>query len=165
MRYFFSLALLCGLGSMVWNASRERGLVVDAFSVPPELAQTGMTGSVVANRLIDKGLIHPTLSRVYPLTETGRATLDVHHNLHQGKVGVLCLAPSEGLGIRNPEKREKHLAAIGQAPKAAAKPKAKAKVPKVKANATPKPRMAGKPRRAPAPPRISARNRPLTAGG
>jgi crotonyl-CoA reductase len=67
-----------------------------------------------ANRLIDKGLIHPTLSKVYPLTETGRATLDVHHNLHQGKVGVLCLAPSEGLGIRNPEKREKHLAAINR---------------------------------------------------
>src|SRR3984885_8583002 len=48
------LLLLCGLGSMVWNASRDRGLVVDAFSVPPDLAQTGMTGSVVANRLIDK---------------------------------------------------------------------------------------------------------------
>ncbi len=48
------LLIVCGLASMVWNASRERGLVVDAFSVPPELAQTGMTGSVVANRLIDK---------------------------------------------------------------------------------------------------------------
>ena len=48
------LLVVCGLASMVWNASRERGLVVDAFSVPPELAQTGMTGSVVANRLIDK---------------------------------------------------------------------------------------------------------------
>ena len=48
------LLAVCGLASMVWNAGRERGLVVDAFSVPPELAQTGMTGSVVANRLIDK---------------------------------------------------------------------------------------------------------------
>ena len=45
------LLIVCGLGSMVWNASRDRGLVVDAFSVPPDLAQTGMTGSVVANRL------------------------------------------------------------------------------------------------------------------
>ena len=48
------LLVVCGLASMVWNASRERGLVVDAFSVPQDLAQTGMTGSVVANRLIDK---------------------------------------------------------------------------------------------------------------
>jgi len=46
-----------------------------------------------ANRLIAKGMIHPTLSRTYPLAEVGQAALDVHHNLHQGKVGVLCLAP------------------------------------------------------------------------
>jgi hypothetical protein len=64
---------------------------------------------------------------------------------------------------------KRRLAAMGTAPKAkaAAAPKPKVKVPKVKAKVTPKPRMAGKPRRAPAPPRtaISARNRPLTAGG
>ena len=58
-----------------------------------------------ANRLIEKGLIHPTVSRVYPLAETGQAALDVHQNKHQGKVGVLCLSPEEGLGVRNPEKR------------------------------------------------------------
>jgi crotonyl-CoA reductase len=62
-----------------------------------------------ANRLIAKGMIHPTLSRSYPLEEAGQATLDVHHNLHQGKVGVLCLAPEEGLGVRNEELRAKHL--------------------------------------------------------
>jgi crotonyl-CoA reductase len=65
-----------------------------------------------ANRLIAKGMIHPTLSRTYPLDEVGQAALDVHHNLHQGKVGVLCLAPEEGLGVRNEELRAKHLDAI-----------------------------------------------------
>jgi crotonyl-CoA reductase len=65
-----------------------------------------------ANRLIAKGLIHPTLSRTYPLAQTGEAACDVHRNLHQGKVGVLCLAPTEGLGVRAPEKREQHLPAI-----------------------------------------------------
>jgi crotonyl-CoA reductase len=40
-----------------------------------------------ANRLIDKGYVHPTVSRVYPLEETGQAAYDVHRNLHQGKVG------------------------------------------------------------------------------
>ncbi|HET7432921.1 MAG TPA: crotonyl-CoA carboxylase/reductase [Nocardioides sp.] len=65
-----------------------------------------------ANRLIAKGMIHPTLSRCYPLDEVGQAALDVHHNLHQGKVGVLCLAPEEGLGVRDPELRAKHLDAI-----------------------------------------------------
>ena len=58
-----------------------------------------------ANRLIAKGKIHPTLSRTYPLNEVGQAALDVHQNAHQGKVGVLCLAPEEGLGVRDPEFR------------------------------------------------------------
>ena len=31
----------------------------------------------------------------------------MHFNLHEGKIGVLCLAPSEGLGIANPELRAK----------------------------------------------------------
>ena len=67
-----------------------------------------------ANKLIEKGLIHPTLSRVYKLEDTGQAALDVHHNLHQGKVGVLTLAPEEGLGVRDEEKRAKHLEAINR---------------------------------------------------
>ena len=67
-----------------------------------------------ANKLIDKGLIHPTVSRVYSLEETGQAALDVHHNLHQGKVGVLCLAPEEGLGVRDEEKRAKHITEINR---------------------------------------------------
>jgi crotonyl-CoA reductase len=67
-----------------------------------------------ANRLITKGLIHPTLSKVYPLAETGQAAADVHGNKHQGKVGVLCLAPSEGLGVRDGALREKHLTEINR---------------------------------------------------
>jgi crotonyl-CoA reductase len=65
-----------------------------------------------ANRLIAKGLIHPTLSKTYSLEETGQAALDVHRNAHQGKVGVLALAPEEGLGVRDEEKRAKHIEGI-----------------------------------------------------
>jgi crotonyl-CoA reductase len=67
-----------------------------------------------ANRLIAKGKIHPTLSDVYSLEDTGQAAHAVHGNNHQGKVGVLCLAPEEGLGVRDPELRERHLAAINR---------------------------------------------------
>jgi crotonyl-CoA reductase len=67
-----------------------------------------------ANRLIAKGKIHPTLSRVYSLADTGQAAYDVHRNLHQGKVGVLCLAPEEGLGIRDHELRARHEDAINR---------------------------------------------------
>ncbi|SNT08181.1 crotonyl-CoA reductase [Asanoa hainanensis] len=61
-----------------------------------------------ANRLISSARIHPTLSRVYPLEQTGQATLDVQRNRHQGKVGVRCLAPAEGLGVRDRELRARH---------------------------------------------------------
>lgn len=67
-----------------------------------------------ANRLVVKGRIHPTLSRTYPLAETGRAVADVHRNHHHGKVGVLCLAPREGLGVTDPELRERHEPAINR---------------------------------------------------
>jgi crotonyl-CoA reductase len=67
-----------------------------------------------ANRLVDKGMIHPTLSKAYTLDETGQAAYDVHKNLHQGKVGVLCLAPEEGLGVRNVAKREGLLSEINR---------------------------------------------------
>ncbi|MEP6760068.1 MAG: crotonyl-CoA carboxylase/reductase [Sporichthyaceae bacterium] len=67
-----------------------------------------------ANRLVARGRIHPTLSRTYPLDETGQAAYDVHRNLHQGKVGVLCLAPEEGLGVRNKGLRDRHIHAINR---------------------------------------------------
>jgi crotonyl-CoA reductase len=59
-----------------------------------------------ANRLISKGYIQPILSAVYPLAQTGEAAYQVHHNLHEGKIGVLCLAPEEGLGIDDPALRD-----------------------------------------------------------
>jgi crotonyl-CoA reductase len=62
-----------------------------------------------ANRLVCEGKIHPTLSKVYPLDQTGEAAAQVHANLVEGKVGVLCLSPEEGLGVTNPELREQHL--------------------------------------------------------
>ncbi|MET0579498.1 MAG: crotonyl-CoA carboxylase/reductase [Ilumatobacteraceae bacterium] len=60
-----------------------------------------------ANRLIDQGRIQPLLSAVYPLAEVGTAARSVHRNEHEGKIGVLCLAPTEGLGIDDPAKRER----------------------------------------------------------
>lgn len=67
-----------------------------------------------ANRLVDKGMIHPTVSQVFPLEESGEAARQVHHNLHQGKVGVLALAPEEGLGVRDQDKRDQYADAINR---------------------------------------------------
>jgi crotonyl-CoA reductase len=67
-----------------------------------------------ANELINRGLIHPTLSKTYTLEEVGQAALDVHQNAHQGKVGVLTLSPSMGLGVTNPGKRAHFAAQINR---------------------------------------------------
>jgi hypothetical protein len=57
------------------------------------------------NRLIGLGMITPTLSRSYPLDQAADAVRAVQRNEHVGKVGVLCLAPEEGLGVTDPELR------------------------------------------------------------
>ena len=63
--------------------------------------------SYAANKLLDQGRIQPLLTKTYTLDQVGEASLAVHHNEAEGKLGVLCLAPSEGLGIDDPEKRER----------------------------------------------------------
>ena len=60
-----------------------------------------------ANRLIAKGMIQPILSATYDLADVGEAAYQVHNNLHEGKIGVLCLAPEQGLGVDDPEFRAK----------------------------------------------------------
>ncbi len=62
------------------------------------------------NRLIGLGAIMPALSAVYPLGEVAEAARLVQTNGHVGKVGVLCLAPEQGLGVTDPERRS----AIGE---------------------------------------------------
>jgi crotonyl-CoA reductase len=52
-----------------------------------------------ANSLVASGQILPSISAVFSLEETGEATYEMHHNRHEGKIGVLCLAESEGLGV------------------------------------------------------------------
>ncbi len=60
-----------------------------------------------ANRLIAKGMIHPVLSQTFDLGHTGEAAFQVHHNMHEGKIGVLALAPEAGLGVTDHELRDK----------------------------------------------------------
>src|SRR6476469_2026278 len=65
-----------------------------------------------ANRAICEGKVHPTLSKVYTLDQTGEAALAVHRNEAEGKIGILCLAPEEGLGVTDGEMRERLLPQI-----------------------------------------------------
>ena len=60
-----------------------------------------------ANRLIAKGMIDPVLSRTFRLDQAGEAAFQVHRNMHEGKIGVLCLAQHEGEGVTDHELRSK----------------------------------------------------------
>ena len=49
-----ALLIVWALAGMVWNASRSHDLVVEPFSVPADVVQSGMTGSVLAARVLDR---------------------------------------------------------------------------------------------------------------
>jgi len=46
------LAAACFVGMAVWEAAHDDGLVIEAFSVPPDLAARGLSGEVVASQLL-----------------------------------------------------------------------------------------------------------------
>ncbi|MGC1304185.1 MAG: tetratricopeptide repeat protein [Caulobacteraceae bacterium] len=53
------VALIAGfvalsLVAAAWSAANDHGLVVEPFSVPPDLAQRGLTGQVVAKQVLDR---------------------------------------------------------------------------------------------------------------
>ena len=48
------LAVAAAVAVMAWQAHEDHGLTIAAFSVPPDLAQRGLTGQVVAARVLDQ---------------------------------------------------------------------------------------------------------------
>jgi tetratricopeptide (TPR) repeat protein len=48
------LVVVFGIGAAIWNAANDNGLVVDAFEVPPDLAAKGLTGDVIANKVLSR---------------------------------------------------------------------------------------------------------------
>ncbi|WP_125469906.1 hypothetical protein [Caulobacter vibrioides] len=72
----FALKVLTGLAglialvavlALVWSASQYRGVTIKPFSVPPEMEARGLTGAVVAERVIDR------LARLQAATGSTRA--------------------------------------------------------------------------------------------
>jgi tetratricopeptide (TPR) repeat protein len=48
------LAIVIAVAAMAWEAHKDHGVSIAAFSVPPDLAQRGLTGQVVASELLDR---------------------------------------------------------------------------------------------------------------
>ena len=51
---FIVIAVAIGLGAVIWQAAHADGLVIDAVNVPAPLAEKGLSGQVVANKLLDR---------------------------------------------------------------------------------------------------------------
>jgi len=49
-----AVGVACFIGAAVWNAAHAEGLVIEPFSVPPDLAGRGITGQVVASQMLDQ---------------------------------------------------------------------------------------------------------------
>jgi tetratricopeptide (TPR) repeat protein len=47
-------ALVVLIVSAAWSAAHDEGLVIEAFKVPPDMLQKGLTGDVVASQLLDR---------------------------------------------------------------------------------------------------------------
>ena len=83
-------ALLLFVGGLVWQAATDKGLVVEAFSVPPDMAAQGITGEVVASQLEDK------LSALQAATDSARAQASYSNDWgHEIKVEI----PETGVSI------------------------------------------------------------------
>jgi len=63
---FVGLGLACFIAAAVWNAAHADGLVIESFSVPPDMAQRGLSGQVVASQMLDQ------LTAMQKITQSAR---------------------------------------------------------------------------------------------
>ena len=68
------VAIVIGVGAAMWSAVGDKGLIVEPFSVPPDLANRGLNGQVVAAKLLD------TLARLQTQTVSNRAASSYANN-------------------------------------------------------------------------------------
>lgn len=85
------IVVVAGLSVMAWAASRDHDLVVDAFSVPPDMAARGETGLVVASELLDQ------FGRMQAATQATAQTEDVYR-LNVGE-NVRIAIPQTGISV------------------------------------------------------------------
>ncbi len=66
--------MMLGVALTVWSAAQEDGVVIEAFSVPPDMAAQGLTGQGVAAKLQDK------LSAMQAATDSSRPATSYSNN-------------------------------------------------------------------------------------
>jgi tetratricopeptide (TPR) repeat protein len=72
------VAVLLAMGAVVWSASRTTGLVIQPFSVPPELVEDGLDGRAVA------ALFQDELVRLEAETDSARPPASFRNDWSEG---------------------------------------------------------------------------------
>jgi len=88
---FVGLAVAAGAAFMIWDASQSSGLLIEPFSVPPDLAQRGVTGQVMAAKLLDH------LSQMQAQTNSTRAIKSYVNDW--GQQGIKLDIPNTGVSL------------------------------------------------------------------
>jgi tetratricopeptide (TPR) repeat protein len=99
---FVVLLIVLGLATMVWNASQDKALVVDAISVPPDIAQTGMTGTALANRLLDGFAIVSARSPHIPFADSDWGMMLMRKGDLDGAIAKFASAHQKGPHFADP---------------------------------------------------------------
>jgi tetratricopeptide (TPR) repeat protein len=82
--------LILAVALMLWDAVNDRGVVIDAISVPEDLARQGFTGEVIAKRILDR------LAEINNTTGTLRAANSYSNSLGGG---IKLEIPETGISI------------------------------------------------------------------
>ena len=87
------------VGNFLWSAHKASGMVMDPFSVPPTMDRQGLTGSVVAQQLLDK------IAALERGTQSARASSSYENSWSDSK-GVAIPYTGVSLGELRREARE-----------------------------------------------------------
>jgi cytochrome c-type biogenesis protein CcmH/NrfG len=85
-----ALVIVGGLAAMIWSAYDSGGLTIEPFSVPPDLAARGLTGDVLAAKLLDQ------LSQMQGETKSQRAPQSFQNYWGQD---IKVMIPDTGISL------------------------------------------------------------------
>jgi len=68
------VAVASGAALMVWDAAHSKGLIIEPFNVPPDMAARGLSGQVVATQMLDR------LTALQDATDSSRAPQSYANN-------------------------------------------------------------------------------------
>ncbi len=94
-------AVAAGVAFMVWDASHSEGLLIEPFSIPPDLVQRGITGQVVAARILDR------LNELQTETSSQRASKSYAHSWGPNDIKIDIPETGVSLGELDSFLREK----------------------------------------------------------